>query len=302
VTAISRLVDTDLFRKLATTKSGKAIRSSAVYHSADMKRRSVLSRRAAVRSAEDFESVRSAVLFIGHVKSGGSLTGAMLDAHQQAIVSDEIDVLKYVAAGFDRDQLLQLIRRGAAREASKGRITARRLEPYSLAIPQSFQGTSISPLVIGDTRAGPTTRSLSQHGALDRLVEVMSPIDVLFVHVVRDPREPIAAMVRRSGRDPVDAANDYFEQAERLTQLRVRLGDRVHTQYYEDLLSSTRPTLRRLGDFLGIPFDDDFLASCDRLIDHSRPSESSLTTEQLPDHSELAARCEPYDFLGRYGL
>jgi hypothetical protein len=300
VTTISRFVDTDLFRRLATTRGGAAVRSSVLYERADLKRRAILSRRAAARSVEELASVRSAVLFIGHVKSGGSLTGAMLDAHPRAIVSDEIDVLKYIDAGFDRDQLLQLVKRGATREASKGRITARRLEPYSLAIPDSFQGTSISPFVIGDTRAGPTTRALYREGVLERLVEVMWPIEVLFVHVVRHPLEPIAAMVRRSGRDPGDAANDYFEQSERLAGLRARLGDRVLTQHYEDLLSSPRSTLHRLGEFLDLPFDDDFLLGCDQLIDRSRPSESSLTTAQLPHSDELAARARSFDFLARY--
>ena len=300
MTALSRLVDTDTFRKFATGTTGTAIRSTDLYKRVDMRRRSVLSRTAAAKSAGSLDTLETAVFFIGHVKSGGSLTGAILDSHAAAIVSDEIDIMKYVDAGFDRTQLIQLMRRGALREAEKGRVTARRLESYSLAIAESSQGTSKSPLVVGDTRAGPMTRVLASGDALDRLFAAFAPLDVRFVHVVRHPLEPIAAMVRRSGRDPRNAMDDYFEQCERLADLRLRLADRCVTQHYEDLVAQPTQTLEHLCRHLNLPTTPQFLTGASNLVDSSLPAESTRTHGSLPAVEELRDRAEPFDFLGRY--
>src|SRR5512134_3319196 len=49
-----------------------------------------------------FGEVRDYVMFLGHARSGGTLAGALLDAHPNAIIGDEVDVFQYVNAGFER--------------------------------------------------------------------------------------------------------------------------------------------------------------------------------------------------------
>ena len=59
----------------------------------------------------DFEGVQAYVMFVGYPRSGHSLVGALLDAHPDAIVAHELDALKYLQAGFGRDQLFALLLR-----------------------------------------------------------------------------------------------------------------------------------------------------------------------------------------------
>ena len=78
-----------------------------------------MSRYRNLRNPERFAATDVLCVFIGHVKSGGSLLGAMLDAHPDALVSDEVGVLKYLEAGFSREQIFHLIEKGSRREAVK---------------------------------------------------------------------------------------------------------------------------------------------------------------------------------------
>ena len=52
--------------------------------------------------------VRTYLLFIGHGRSGHSIVGSLLDAHPEAIVSDELDAARFIDRGFGRDQVLAL--------------------------------------------------------------------------------------------------------------------------------------------------------------------------------------------------
>src|SRR5262245_54048072 len=73
------------------------------------------------RYRDDLSSVRTFLLFIGHPRSGHSLVGSLLDAHPSMVVSHELDVLKYVAAGYRRDQLMTLVLEHANANAAAGR-------------------------------------------------------------------------------------------------------------------------------------------------------------------------------------
>ncbi len=193
-------------------------------------------------------------MFLGPVKSGGSLTGALLDAHPSALVSDEVDVLRYAECGFERDQILDLVARGSQREADKGRVTARRLGGYSLAVPGGSQGRATTVRLMGDTRAGPTTRRLGDDPSLlDLLARTLAPVPLSFVQVVRNPFDPIAAMRMRGRRTEADAIEDFAGQCRRLCLLRSVIGpDNVEVVRYENLVAEPAAELSRLCAALGL--------------------------------------------------
>ena len=73
-----------------------------------------------------FGEVRDYVMFLGHARSGGTLAGALLDAHPNAIIGDEVDVIQYVNAGFERDQIFHILLERSQRQAKKGHVKAGR--------------------------------------------------------------------------------------------------------------------------------------------------------------------------------
>ncbi len=245
--------------------------------------------------------VTTVCLFIGHTKSGGSLLGAMLDAHPDIVIGDEVDLRRLLGARLTGAGMLLEFVRSARREAMKGRVTARRLGGYSLEIPGWSQGSGGRPSVVGNSRPGPTTRLLGDDpDSLPALRESFDGYRLAFVHVVRRPEDSIAAMVLRSGRDIVDAARDHAEQSVRLARLRAELGDAVTEVRYESLLEDAAGTLRRVLDHLGAEAPDGYLRACSALIDRGRPPESEQVTWNETARAVVAGSVRRHDFLAPY--
>jgi hypothetical protein len=283
-------LDSSTWRRIAKSAPGARVLRSRAFHVVDTRRRYAESSIRTARHPMRFASVRTCCLFLGTVKSGGSLVGSLLDAHPRAVVSDEADPLRYLDAGFGREQIFDLLAKAARREAMKGRVTARRLEPYSLAVPGQHQGVVSAPLVIGDSRAGPTTRRLGEHlDMIDGWRTLLGDVDDRYIHVVRNPYDPIAAMVRRGGRTFENAIEDYAAQCRRVMTLRRHLTPRhVLTVRYEDMRAVPSDQLRAVCRFLGLEARADYLTACAGIIDASRTAERHTVNW----HSDAVAAVE----------
>src|SRR5919109_3407899 len=62
----------------------------------------------AARLRSVFRDVQVYCLFVGHGRSGHSIVGSLIDAHPEAVVSDELDAARFITRGFLRDQVLAL--------------------------------------------------------------------------------------------------------------------------------------------------------------------------------------------------
>jgi hypothetical protein len=287
-------LDSGAWRRLARSDAGRRLLGSRAFRRMDLARRHAVSSIRAARDTELATAVRTCCLFLGTTKSGGTLIGAMLDAHPRAVIADEADPLRYLEHGFRRDQIFHLLAKTAHREALKGRVTARRLEPYALAIPGHHQGVADRPLVIGDSRAGPTTRRLGDDlDLVARWRALLGDVDDRYIHVVRNPFDPIAAMVRRGHRTFTNAIDDYAAQCARVARLREHLTEaRVLTVRYDNLIAHPSGQLSLICSFLGLDATEGYLADCASLIDPARmperhtvawPSEAIAAVESLTE-------------------
>lgn len=296
------VLDSTAWRKLAGSGPGRSLLRSAPMRRIDTWRRRRWAALQGRRSPDLFADVRTCCLFLGSVKSGASLLGAMLDAHPEVVLADEVDVLGLADAGFDRAQAFHVLAREARREMMKGRVTARRLSPYSLAIPGQWQGRHRGARIVGASRAGPTTRRLgTDPDALARLRHWAGDLRLAFVHVVRNPYDPISATVVRGRRHPDEAIADYVDQCERALRLRARIPrSDVHEIAYEDVLADPRQQLSELCEFLGADVDEHHLAACAELIARDHPAERELI-EWTPDRiAHVQREIGRFDFLSRY--
>jgi len=295
-------LDSGSWRRVLGSTTAVRIRSTGPVRSVDLARRSAATRYASRRNPRRFSEVKSLCVFIGHVKSGGSLVGSMIDAHPDALVSDEVDLLRYLEAGFRRDQLCHLVEKGSRREAMKGRVTARRLEPYSLEVPGSFQGRADRVRVLGDVRAGPTTRRLGAHPELiEQLDRLMAPTVPKYIHVVRNPFDPISAMVRRGQRTFDNAIQDYADQCHRLVGLRTQLPpERLLTVRYESFTGDPATELGTVCGFLGLATSAAYLDGCAGVIQTDRPGERSSLDWSQASIDAVLALIESVPFLSGY--
>lgn len=295
-------MDSARWRGLRSTPALKRLVSGNAFRRLDTRRRRLLAGIEATRHPDLFAHIETVCLFIGHVKSGGTLLGAMIDAHPDAIIADEVDVLSHLEAGFGRRQLLQVLVRNSRREAMKGRVTARRLGGYSLAIPDQWQGRHRVVRVIGESRAGPTTRHLGERpDRLDELRAFAGPARLRFIHVVRNPLDPIAAMVRRGGRSVEEASADYARQAESVEQLRARLDpDEWLSVRYETMLADPVATVESVLEFLTLEPEAGYVAACAALVDPRRPWERQAIEWSAEELGAVRRIVESHEFLADY--
>ena len=212
------LIDSSRYRRFARGRVVSKILKSDTYQNLNTYRRYLITSYKARQFQEQFSDIDSFCFFIGQTKSGSSMLGGLLDAHPNIIISDEVDVLKYVSKGFNRQQIFQLLLHTSKREMMKGRVTARRLEPYSFHVPDQWQGKFSKLLVIGDSTAGKSTQKLAQDPELIKdLTVVMDGISVKVVQVIRNPFDPISIMMIRGKRSFENALQHYFEDCDTLT-------------------------------------------------------------------------------------
>lgn len=296
------LLDSPQWRRLTKTGFARRVLNSPAFRDLNLVRRRWATARANLTKPHRFDAVENLCLFVGHTKSGGSLLGAMLDAHPEMAFADEADALRYVSAGFTADQLYALLVKGARREAQKGRITARRLVPYSLAMSGQWQGRHTKLKVIGDTRAGPTTRRLAADlNLLEELRTVTGHAGVRLVHVIRNPYDSISAMVLRSDRTFESAIADYFTQCENLQTIQAAMAfEELIEVRYESVTSRPSEQMDRICTFLGVEPSRSYLAACVQLIDSQRAGERHKVAWTAGHVASVARQMTGYPFLSGY--
>jgi Sulfotransferase family len=259
----------------------------------------------AVRLRPALRDVRTYLLFIGHGRSGHSIVGSLLDAHPEAIVSDELDAAHYVARGFARDQVLALSVAKSRRQAEGERRKAGRGgRTYSYLVPGWSNGGFTRLRVIGDTRAGGTVHRFARDPDLiDRIDARMRGLTVRYVHVVRNPYDNVSTMSVRRGRALEEAVEGYFADCETLVRMRTAIGaERLLTVRHEDLIVDPR---RRLADtcrFVGIDPSPAYLDACAGIL-FSSPSRSRTSIDWPAELvTRVAKDIERFDFLADYSF
>jgi hypothetical protein len=258
-----------------------------------------------VRLRNDLDRVRTYCLFIGHARSGHSIVGALLDAHPEMLISDELDALEYLAAGFSRRQLLYLSLAVSRHQAQRQRRkTGRGGAVYSYFVPGQWQGRYQRLRVVGDSRAGWTTRRLSEKPALlSRLERRMGGMQLRFIHVLRNPYDNIATLMIRDQRSFETAFARYFENCEAIAPLSSRIGtDRILRLRHEEVIHHPREALTRACAFLGVSPDAAYLEACSAIL-YGSPSRSREHVSWSDTEIErVRERIDQFPFLSGYAF
>lgn len=296
------LANSGLYRRFTGLPAGRALTRSGLFRRALLYKNYVTSLAMARRDPAAFREVGALVLFIGHNKSGTSLLGALLDAHPDAIVADDMDALRFVSAGFNRAQLCHLLAAGARRDLAKGRVTARRVEAYSYLVPNGWQGRFRRSLVVGDATSGSTTRRLGEDPALlDRARALAGGAALRFVFVVRNPFDPISYIMVRGNRSFDNAIDHYFTNCATAQALRRRLSpEDVLTVHYEPFVTQFDAQMRRVCHFLGLEPDPAYLAACAAILRPAPQRDRDRVGWDAAHRAQVMARMTEFDFLDRY--
>jgi len=298
------ILDSTRFRKIARGKIGLKFFRSDLYHQMRLAKNRVATRIACVRYPDMFKDVRTFVFFIGHNKSGTSMVGSLLDAHPNAIISDEVGALDLLNSGFDRDQVFHLLLKGSRREHMKGRVTARRLTPYSYHVPGMWQGKYQKLHLIGDGKAGSTTNLFSKFpDLLARLPEMMEGKELKIIQIIRNPFDVISVMMVRGNRSFENSISHFFNYCDILDGLRKQLGtSTLYPVRYEDFVTQPRKGLEGLCQFLGIDPLEDYLDASTSII-YQAPDQHRQRIEWERKYIDYVEEgIKKYDFLEGYSF
>ena len=234
------------------------------------------------------------MLFVGHGFSGHSLLGSLLDAHPDAVVSHELDVLRFLRQGLRRQQLLGLIR---YRQRSWNGVQ----NSYSYDVPGQWQGRVRRLRVIGDKKGGGTTWQLADDPALLQRLRDEIGLPLRVVHVTRNPLDNIGSMVKTMGYTPEQATSIWRRQTETCTWLHGELApEELHLVSTESVKADPYARLADLCGFLGLEAEPEYLVACARLVDPD-PSRSRSVVDWPSDLlAEVCAVTAANPFLHGY--
>ncbi len=212
------------------------------------------------RFSSRFHDVETFCLFLGYPRSGHTLVGSLLNAHPEAVVAHELDVLRYVELGLRRRQLFALLLDRDQQFATIGR----QWSGYDYEVAGQHQGRCDRLRVIGDKRAASATNRLAERpDLLDRLQRVAGRVPVRLIHVVRNPYDNISTMSHRRGADLSYIITRYGRLGGIVEDLRARVGDEgVLDVRYEEFVGQPERVLREVCTFLGLAAPESYLADC----------------------------------------
>jgi hypothetical protein len=254
------------------------------------------------KNRELFDGVGVYCMFIGYPRSGHSLIGSLLDAHPVAIIAHELDALKFVEAGVDRDRLYYLLLDNSQRSARR----EREWTGYTYKVPCQWQGRFDKLQIIGDKKGGKSTLQLAENLNLLHLLQKTVATDVKLIHVVRNPYDNIATIYKHSqGHKHATVLRtvieDYFSRCETNADLKKRLkNETVLDVRHESFVDNPKSSLCELCGFLGIGYDTAYLEDCASIVFKS-PHKSRYDIEW--DAASLAAvrdGIRRFDFLKGY--
>ena len=210
-----------------------------------------------------FDKVETYFMFIGYSRSGHSLIGSLLDAHPDILCGHELGVLKYVRAGFSREQIYYLLMKNSTEFTDAGRISS----GYSYKIRNQWQGRFNELKAIGDNHAaGAVLRFREKPWLLDRL-QNMTAGRVKFIHTVRNPYDNISTMARRERMTLSQAIDYYFGLCDTVCTLKGRIDQHDLFEFrHEDFIVDTKSILQKICRFLGSNGSRQYLEDCARIV------------------------------------
>ena len=260
------------------------------------------SRELAAAERDVLAGVEAFCLFVGHARSGHTLVGSLLNAHPEVVIAHELNVLRVLQRGFDREQIGALL---LERDRDFGAM-GRQWTGYDYEVPGQWQGRFRHLRVLGDKRAGATTHELfHQPALLDRLQATMG-VPLRVIYVVRNPFDNIARMVKRHeapGEPPPfeTAVDRYFRHVRIARRTQAQLGgEGFHVVHLDDLVRDPRVTLADVCRFFGLDAPDDWAAACAGVVSPA-PSGARHQVAWTPEVlADVARRIGNHPHLARY--
>jgi hypothetical protein len=219
---------------------------------------------------EIFRDVETFCMFLGYPRSGHSIVGAFIDAHPDAVISHELNVLEFLQAGFTKRQIFSIILSKSEKFAKKGRVGVR----YTYMVPNQWHGRFSKLRVIGDKKGGGSSARIKGDVTLiDRLQKTVGTT-VKFIHVIRNPYDTISTMSTRSGKELKFVINRFFSLCHVVMNIKKKVvQSSILDIRHESLIADPKSELTKICLFLGLEPFEAYLSDCASIL-YSAPHKS----------------------------
>ncbi|MDQ3572074.1 MAG: sulfotransferase [Actinomycetota bacterium] len=253
------------------------------------------------------EHVYPAPFVVGAGRSGTTLLRMMLDAHPDLAIPPEtrfVPRLINAARGgrASADDLAGLL--AAERNWADFGLDAKHLAERFRKQPRLDPATVVRSFYhayaerFGKSRWGDKT---PPYGRRAPMIASAVP-EAHFVHVVRDPRAVVASWLEfRAGRgdDPLTPAHwaEVWVATVVETRVKAQRVERFTEIRYEDLVTDPEPTLRRICDFIDLPFAGEMLSYHETAAERLAELSVGLPAGREQPARSAADRIGPHELL-----
>lgn len=261
-----------------------------------------------------YQSAENFCLFVGYPRSGHSLVGSLLDAHPNAVIAHELNILKYFRLGFSEQQVYRLLVRKSQLSAAQGRIST----IYSYQVPNQWQGEFRNIKVIGDKKGGDLSEKIKTNPDFFELIKNKISLPIKIVHVTRNPYDNIATISKKhrsiikrlakvnpdfpAYKNPLEGAiNYYFYLCEAVEQLKQITATEEWLEIrHQSLIADPKATLEKLCFFFDLHADQNYLEDCASIILNSPHQTRYTVTWNDELIKQVSTQMERFDFLQGY--
>jgi hypothetical protein len=247
---------------------------------------------------KDFDGIQCYCMFIGHPRSGHSLFGSLLDAHPEMIVAHELNALRLVLRGFEKNQLFHRLLRRSRKFTRRGR----KWHGYKYKVPNQWHGRYSQLKIIGHKKGGASTWLLGHHMGLLQEFQgiVKAPIKVL--RVVRNPYDNIRTLSRYHHRNRLNRAiKAYFHTCFLIEKIKKDISREDWLDlYHEEIIANPEGKLLEACQFLGVSANPEYLKDCASIV-FKEPRKRRYEIKWTPDQRQIVEdNIRKYGELSRY--
>lgn len=222
-------------------------------------------------------TVKTFVIFLGHAHSGHSIVGAILDAHKQTAISNEINIPKLIVDHKLRKEEIEKITLSFSLNKSdlKGWLNT----GYLYNVENGYQGKTKYPKVLGDKKGGGSTRVIRNNPeVLTNLVKIFGK-KLKFINVVRNPYDNIAAF-SHYWKEPLGMQHviRYYENLETNIQIEKKYPKQFFKINHQNFLKNPKIEYIKLLRFLNLKVNKEQVESSVSIVRKEENKRSNKIT------------------------
>lgn len=252
-----------MFRKLK-----KTIKRTSIYRNWLIEKQRRKSDKAPFFDRGDFDNLKGIIIYLGNGRSGHSVHGRLLDAHNKIILADEVHYLKYINNNFTKKQIFNqtvLVEQYQGIKKSKGSTF---LKKFTYDIPDQWLGRYENPLYIGTSKAPDTTLALKRLEEKTNFLEDFFELPVKYFHCKRNPLDNISTLAIATFHPDISKQIEhYFKIESYVEEIKQSIPiTNFHSYNHEDLIDNPVETLRKAIEFLDLEYSEKYLNDCASII------------------------------------